>query len=71
MAKRWPKPGWSAIAYVRVKLLVKGDLTKKVPSNCQAASDSAVEAVQKAGGSFEKTARLARPRTCQPKQTEA
>lgn len=38
--------------YVRVKLVVKGDVTKKVAVKLQSASAQAVEAVQKAGGSF-------------------
>lgn len=49
--------------YVSVKLLVKGELTKKVTVKLPLASATAVEAVQKAGGSFEKTARLSRPKT--------
>ena len=38
--------------YTRVKLVVKGDVTKKVSVKLQAASETAVAAVQKAGGSF-------------------
>ncbi len=38
--------------YVRVKLLVKGDVTKKTVVSLQGASESAIAAVQKAGGSF-------------------
>lgn len=49
--------------YVRVKLIVKGELTKKVSVRLPAASESAIAAVQKAGGTFEKAARLARPKT--------
>jgi large subunit ribosomal protein L15 len=49
--------------YVSVKLIVKGELKKKVAVKLPAASASAIEAVQKAGGSFEETARLARPKT--------
>ena len=47
--------------FVRVKLIAKGDVTKKVTVKLQAASESAVAAIQKAGGSFEKTERVARP----------
>lgn len=54
--------------YVTVKLLVKGDLTKKVTVKLPKASASAIEAVEKAGGSFEKTARLNRPKTAQEKK---
>ena len=46
--------------YVTVKLLTKGSLTKKVTVKLPKASASAIEVVQKAGGSFEKTARLSR-----------
>lgn len=49
--------------YVRVKLLNRGDLTKKVSVSLQAASQTAIEAVQKAGGEFKPAARLARPAT--------
>jgi large subunit ribosomal protein L15 len=47
--------------YVRVKLLARGELTKKVTVKLQSASGSALEAIEKAGGSFEKTARPMRP----------
>lgn len=50
-------------AYVTVKLIVKGDLTKKVTVKLPKASEAAIAAVQSAGGSFEKTARLGRPKT--------
>lgn len=58
-------------AYVKVKLLSKGDLTKKVTVKVASASESAVAAVQKAGGSFEKTARLSRPQTSEKKSRKA
>ena len=47
--------------YVRVKLLARGDVTKKVNVELQAASVAAVEAVQKAGGDFKVVARTMRP----------
>ncbi len=47
--------------YVTVKLLSGGELTKKVTVKLPAASVSAIEAVEKAGGTFEKVERLARP----------
>lgn len=48
--------------FVRVKLLVgKGDLTKKVTVKLQAASRSAVAALEAVGGSFEAVARAQRP----------
>jgi large subunit ribosomal protein L15 len=49
--------------YVSVKLLKNGELTKKVTVKVQSASQTAIEAVQAAGGSFEKTERLGRPST--------
>ncbi len=48
--------------YATVKLINgKGALTKKVTVKLQAASASAIIAVEEAGGSFEKTARSQRP----------
>lgn len=49
--------------YVRVKLIVKGDLTKKVTVKLPSASQTAISAVESAGGSYEKTARMSRPKT--------
>lgn len=45
---------------VVVKLLNRGELTKKVDVKLQAASSTAVEAIQNAGGTFERVPRLAR-----------
>ncbi len=50
-------------AYVTVKLLRSGELTKNVTVKVQLASRGAIEDIQKAGGSFEKTPRLGRPVT--------
>lgn len=50
-------------AYVRVKLVTKGELTKKHDVKLQGASQSAIAAIQKAGGAFEKVAQAARPVT--------
>jgi large subunit ribosomal protein L15 len=47
-------------AHVPVKVVVKGELTKKVTVELQAASATAVEAIEKAGGSFKKVARQGR-----------
>lgn len=55
--------GLVSSAYVRVKLLVQGEVTKKHDVKLQSASEGAIAAVQKAGGSFEKVARAARPVT--------
>ena len=54
--------------YVRVKLIVKGNLTKKVTVKLPSASEAAKAAIEAAGGSFEKTARLSRPKTSTKKQ---
>ena len=62
--------GLISSAYIDVKLLMKGDLKRKVTVKLPAASASAVEAVQKAGGSFEKTKRLSRPKTSTKKQDD-
>jgi large subunit ribosomal protein L15 len=58
-------------AYVTVKLLKRGDLTKKVTVKLAGASSTAVEAVEKAGGSFEKVARQGRPVTSKKKLEKA
>lgn len=49
--------------YVRVKLLNRGDVTAKVTVTLQGASQSAIEAIQKAGGTFSPVSRSARPTT--------
>lgn len=55
--------GLISAPYVSVKLLAKGELSKKVTVKLPAASEAAVAAVQKAGGDFQKAARLVRPKT--------
>lgn len=47
--------------YVSVKLLSKGELTAKKIVQLQGASQKAVQAIEKAGGSFTKTDQLPRP----------
>lgn len=54
--------------YVCVKLINKGEVSKKVVVKLQAASASAVSALEKAGGTFEKVDQLKRPKT---KKTES
>src|ERR1035437_5715205 len=49
-------------AYVNVKLLLKGELTKAVTVKLQAASENAIALVQKAGGDVEIVPRQARIR---------
>jgi large subunit ribosomal protein L15 len=46
--------------YVKVKLIHKGDITSKKDVKLQAASASAIKAVEKAGGSFSVTPLLGR-----------
>lgn len=53
--------------YTRVKLLSKGEVTKKVTVRLKAASESAIAAIQSAGGTFEKVDRTARPKTKEEK----
>lgn len=48
--------------HVTVKLIVKGELKKAATVKLQAASAQAVEVVQKAGGTFTQTPRVARPK---------
>ena len=56
--------------YVRVKLLYRGDVTKKVTVELQGASAKAVEAVQTAGGSFKQVPQVKRPKTSTKKDAE-
>ncbi|OYX42923.1 50S ribosomal protein L15 [Candidatus Saccharibacteria bacterium 32-49-12] len=46
--------GYVATPFHTVKVISRGELTAKVDLKVQAASKSAIEAIQKAGGSFEK-----------------
>ncbi len=54
--------------YIQVKLISKGEVTKKVTVKLQGATKSAIAAVKKAGGSFEVTAQVKRPITRKPKK---
>jgi large subunit ribosomal protein L15 len=56
--------------YVRVKLIVKGELTKKVTVELPAASESAIALIQQAGGTFNKADRLSRPKTSTKSQAK-
>jgi large subunit ribosomal protein L15 len=58
--------GLTSSPYVKVKLVVKGAVTKKVTVKLQGASENAIAAVQKAGGTFEAMPQVKR----QPKETE-
>lgn len=55
--------------YVQVKVIAKGELTKKVTVKLPRVSETALAAIQSAGGDFEKTARLQRPKTSTKKQS--
>lgn len=52
--------GFISSPYVRVKLVVKGNVTKKITVKLQAASESAVAALQAKGGSFAVTPQVRR-----------
>lgn len=52
--------GLTSSPYVKVKLIVKGDVTKKVSVKLQSASATAIAAVQKAGGTFDKIPQVKR-----------
>ena len=54
--------------YVRIKLVLRGEVTKKLDVKLQGASAGAIEAIQKAGGSFEKVAQNGRPVTSEKKK---
>ena len=55
--------------YVQVKLIQRGELKTKKMIKLPAASAGAIDTVEKAGGSFEKVARQARPSTKSPKES--
>jgi large subunit ribosomal protein L15 len=63
--------GLISSAFVPTKLVLKGELTKKVAVEMQNASTGAIEAVEQAGGSFTKVARAARPQTSSRKIEQA
>lgn len=48
--------------FVKVKVITRGELTAKIELETQFASKTAVEAIEKAGGSFKKVAILKRPK---------
>ena len=55
--------GLVSSTFTRVKIVVNGDVTKKHTVSLQAASKTAITAIEKAGGSFEKVAQVKRPTT--------
>ena len=67
-AETLAEAGLISNAYVHVKLLSKGELKTAVTVKLANASASAIGALEAAGGTFEKTARLQRPKTSTKKQ---
>lgn len=57
-------------AYGLVKVVAKGDLGKKVTVKLPAASQTAIAAIEAAGGVFEQTARLQQPKTSEKSQKQ-
>lgn len=64
--QRLADAGLISSPYVRVKLITSGPVSKKVKVSLQAASSSAVKAVEKAGGSFTVVEQVKRPKTRAP-----
>lgn len=62
--------GLIATPYHTVKVILRGELKGKVTLNVQAASKGAQEAINKAGGSFEKTAVPTLPPSKRTKKAE-
>lgn len=69
--KELAEAGIISSPYVSVKLVVRGELTKKVTVELQNASAAAIEAVEKAGGSFTKVTRASREKTSEKKIAKA
>ncbi len=61
------KAGLVSSPHVKIKLIVKGELTAKKEVKLPGASANAIEAIQKAGGSFIATPQLKRTTTKSPK----
>jgi large subunit ribosomal protein L15 len=59
--------GLLSSAYVRVKLLNNGEVNKAFTVKLPSASQSAIAAVEAAGGSYESVAQLGRPVTRKPR----
>lgn len=57
-------------AHTKVKLVVKGEVSKKHTVSLQGASQAAIKAVEKAGGSFKKTPQVGRPKTSTKKANQ-
>lgn len=55
--------GLVSTAFCKVKIVVKGEVSKKHAVSLQAASKTAVAAIEKAGGSFKRVDQVKRPTT--------
>jgi large subunit ribosomal protein L15 len=62
--------GFLSTPYVKIKLIVKGELTKAVAVKLPSASAGAIAAIEKAGGSFEVTPQVGRPVTRAPRKDQ-
>lgn len=56
--------------HVKVKLILKGEVTKKVTVKLQGASESAIAAVQKAGGTFDQVPQVKRTSQEKPEKKD-
>lgn len=56
--------------YTRVKLVVKGELSKKHTVSLQSSTKNAVALIEKAGGSFSAVEQIKRPKTSKKKSTD-
>ena len=56
--------------YVAVKLISKGEISRKIDVKLNQASESAVSSLNTAGGSFLKVSTVARPKTSTKKKSE-
>jgi large subunit ribosomal protein L15 len=70
-AEALAKAGLITSPFVKIKVITKGEVTKKVTVQAQAISASALAAVQKAGGSFERVAVIARPASAKKAEKKA
>ena len=61
------KAGLISNPHVSVKLIVKGDLRSKKTVKLPRASQTAIAAIKKAGGTYERVEQLGRPTTKKPK----
>lgn len=57
-------------AYTRVKLVIKGDVTKKHTVSLQSASKTSIAAIEKVGGSFARVEQIKRPVTSTKKSAD-